>query len=524
MKRLDLLSAMLAAGAFLAPAMGWAQQAMLTGDSQINSSATTTKYGASTTLNISPTNSALLQFDIADMLPSGTTAAQVLRARLIVFPDTITTGGTVNLYQVTSAWSEASVTYATRPTIASTAAASVDLGTNDAFHFFIVTPLVQNWITTPASNFGMELQASGTTNIAIDSKENTNTSHQAVLEIILSSPVGPTGATGAKGATGATGPAGPAGARGATGATGATGPAGALTLPFEGETSAGQGNPGFYVANFTGDGIWGVGGNASPDSGHDGGAGLQGFGGPSAGYEPETTYGSPGVEGTGGGAAIADDYAGPGGSFTGGPQPLDGGNAGGDGVDAYGGKDGFGTTGFGLYAYGSPTAAEFIGDVQVLGNLSKSGGSFKIDDPVDPEDKYLYHSFVESPDMMNIYNGNVVTDGGGRAVVTLPSYFQSLNTDFRYQLTVMGQFAQAIVASEVANGQFVIQTNKGNVKVSWQVTGIRQDAWANAHRIPNEVEKPEKEKGHYIHPELFGHAGEPSISQIDHPAPKSRQK
>src|SRR5271163_3049336 len=121
MKRLDLLSAMLAAGAFLAPAMGWAQQAMLTGDTQINSAATTTKYGASTTLNISPTNSTLLQFDLTDMLPTGTTAAQVLRARLIVFPDTITTAGTVALYQVTSAWTEGSVTYATKPSIAGTA-------------------------------------------------------------------------------------------------------------------------------------------------------------------------------------------------------------------------------------------------------------------------------------------------------------------------------------------------------------------------------------------------------------------
>ncbi len=177
MKRFDMFSALLAVGAFLAPAMGWAQQAMLTGDSQINSSATTTKYGTSTTLNISPTHSALLQFDIADMLPSGTTAAQVLRAQLIVFPDTITTGGKVNLYQVTSAWSESSVTYATKPTVASTVVATASIG-GKQFSFLRCNPLwFRNWITTPASNFGMELQASGTTNIAIDSKENTNTSH-----------------------------------------------------------------------------------------------------------------------------------------------------------------------------------------------------------------------------------------------------------------------------------------------------------------------------------------------------------
>ena len=527
MKRLDLLSAVLAAGAFLAPAIAWAQQAMLTGDTQINSAATTTKYGASTTLNISPTNSALLQFDLTDMLPSGTTAAQVLRARLIVFPDAVTTGGTVNLYQVTSAWSEGTVTYATKPTIASSAANSLSIGVPSSFHDFNLTTLVQGWITTPASNFGVELQASGATNIAIDSKENTTTSHPAVLQIDLSGPAGPAGASGATGATGPQGPAGPAGARGATGATGATGPAGTLTLPFEGETSAGQGNPGFYVFNLTGDGIWGVGGAAPIDgSGDPGGAGLQGFGGPSAGYEPETTSGGNGVEGTGGRATINGDNAGFGGVFTGGSIGVNTGSAG-TGVAAIGGNSTLGSNyGVGLYAIGIPDAGVFIGDVYVSGNLSKSGGSFKIDDPVDPEDKYLYHSFVESPDMMNIYNGNVVTDGSGRAIITLPGYFESLNTEFRYQLTTIGSPAKAWVATEVANNQFTIKTDQGGVKVSWQVTGIRQDAWANAHRIPNEVEKNEVEKGHYLHPELFGHKGEPSVVELVHPrpvAPKQQQ-
>ena len=82
--------------------------------------------------------------------------------------------------------------------------------------------------------------------------------------------------------------------------------------------------------------------------------------------------------------------------------------------------------------------------------------------------------------MMNIYNGNVVTDANGDAVVPLPEWFETLNRDFRYQLTVIGQFAQAIVTAEVANHQFSIKTDKPAVKVSWQVTGIRQDAWANA--------------------------------------------
>ena len=162
-------------------------------------------------------------------------------------------------------------------------------------------------------------------------------------------------------------------------------------------------------------------------------------------------------------------------------------------------------------------AAFFDGDVDVDGNLSKAGGSFKIDDPLDPANKYLYHSFVESPDMMNIYNGNATTDGQGSAVVQLPEWFETLNRDFRYQLTTIGQFSQAIVASKVANHQFTIKTDKPNVEVSWQVTGIRQDAWANAHRIPVEVPKAQRDRGLYLHPELFGAPADKSIALAHHP-------
>jgi len=163
------------------------------------------------------------------------------------------------------------------------------------------------------------------------------------------------------------------------------------------------------------------------------------------------------------------------------------------------------------------------GNLAVGGNLTKASGSFEIDHPLDPANKYLYHSFVESPDMMNIYNGNVTTDAAGNATVTLPDWFEALNRDFRYQLTVIGQFAQAIVSSEISSSSFTIKTDKPNVKVSWQVTGIRQDAWANAHRIPTEVEKAPADQGHYLHPELFGHAGEPSIRQLHQPLPQRMQ-
>jgi hypothetical protein len=165
----------------------------------------------------------------------------------------------------------------------------------------------------------------------------------------------------------------------------------------------------------------------------------------------------------------------------------------------------------------------FAGNLDVKGTLTKGGGSFKIDHPLDPANKYLSHSFVESPDMMNVYNGNTTTDRHGFATVVLPDYFEALNGDFRYQLTVMGRFAQAIVAQEIANNRFVIRTSKPEVKVSWQVTGIRHDAYANAYRIPTEEDKPAAQQGYYLHPEIFGQPDSKSIQTASQKASATDQ-
>ena len=139
------------------------------------------------------------------------------------------------------------------------------------------------------------------------------------------------------------------------------------------------------------------------------------------------------------------------------------------------------------------------GDFDVNGNISKLGGTFKIDHPLDPYNQYLYHSFVESPDMMNIYNGNITTNEYGEAMITLPDYFEALNIDFRYQLTVIGTFAQAIISEKIQGNEFKIKTDQPNVEVSWQVTGIRNDSYAQENRIVPEVEKEAKMKGKLLY-------------------------
>jgi hypothetical protein len=154
----------------------------------------------------------------------------------------------------------------------------------------------------------------------------------------------------------------------------------------------------------------------------------------------------------------------------------------------------------GISQFNIAYAGDFWGNVRVTGMLTKGGGSFKIDHPLDPKNKYLSHSFVESPDMMNIYNGNTTTDQQGEAIVELPSYFDALNRDFRYQLTVVGQFAQAMVAEKIKGNQFKIKTDKPKVEVSWQVTGIRKDKFAEENRIQVETEKAKSERGSLQNP------------------------
>jgi hypothetical protein len=154
-------------------------------------------------------------------------------------------------------------------------------------------------------------------------------------------------------------------------------------------------------------------------------------------------------------------------------------------------------------SFGTGLAGNFLGNVTISGTLVKGGGSFKIDHPLDPENKYLSHSFVESPDMMNVYNGNVTLDANGEAWVALPDWFEALNRDFRYQLTALGAPAPNLhVAAKVSSNRFRIAGGPSAGEVSWQITGIRRDAWANTHRIPVEEEKPASERGSYLHPKV----------------------
>ena len=83
-------------------------------------------------------------------------------------------------------------------------------------------------------------------------------------------------------------------------------------------------------------------------------------------------------------------------------------------------------------------------------------------------------------------------DRKGQAVVDLPEWFEALNGDFRYQLTTIGRPASVFIAQEIQNHQFKIAGGRAGMKVSWQVTGVRHDAWAQAHSLQVEEEKAQR--------------------------------
>ncbi|HWN99858.1 MAG TPA: hypothetical protein VNS63_11370, partial [Blastocatellia bacterium] len=170
-------------------------------------------------------------------------------------------------------------------------------------------------------------------------------------------------------------------------------------------------------------------------------------------------------------------------------------------------------------AHSGLLAGDFNGNVEIHGNLSASGTKyFKIDHPLDPGNKYLYHAAIESSEVMNLYTGKITLDANGEAVVQMPDWFEALNKDFRYSLTPIGAPGPNLyIAEEVSGNRFKIAGGAAGMKVSWQVTGVRQDAYIRAHPMKVEVEKSEKERGHYLRLELFDQPEETSIQWARNP-------
>lgn len=224
------------AGLLLAPSAMFASDGVVAGDAYVNSSLPSQNFGALPQLSVGGGTQALLQFNLTG-LPAGVSGSSVSKATLVLYVTRVTTGGAVDVGLVQSPWSEGSVTASTAPSVGAVLGSVATSAPN--FITVDITSAVAGWINSPAGNFGIAVSPSTTapgTQLYLDSKESTSSSHVARLEITFTGlgPAGPAGATGSAGPTGptgATGPVGPTGPAGATGLAGPTGPTGATGLP-----------------------------------------------------------------------------------------------------------------------------------------------------------------------------------------------------------------------------------------------------------------------------------------------------
>ena len=178
--------------------------------------------------------------------------------------------------------------------------------------------------------------------------------------------------------------------------------------------------------------------------------------------------------------------------------------------------------GFGVFAEGG-VAGLFAGSVAVQGDLTVWSGNkaFKIDHPLDPQNKYLLHNAVEAPERKNVYDGVARLDKDGATWVELPEWFEALNGDFRYQLTAVGGAAPNLhVAEEVSENRFKIAGGQEGMRICWQLTGTRKDPWAAANPFEVEQEKPAEERGRYLEPGLYD-APEEQRVMIGPPIPEA---
>lgn len=168
-------------------------------------------------------------------------------------------------------------------------------------------------------------------------------------------------------------------------------------------------------------------------------------------------------------------------------------------------------------------AAVFSGDVGVGGHLYKFGGGFQIDHPLSPDSKVFNHSFVESSERKNIYDGVVKLDAKGAAMVKLPAWLEAVNGSFRYQLTSIGGPAPNLhVSKKISTGRFQIAGGKPRSEVSWQVTGVRTDPWAKVNPLVVEEKKRSSEHGYYLDPLLYKKPEEKRILWKRHPQAAKR--
>ncbi len=149
------------------------------------------------------------------------------------------------------------------------------------------------------------------------------------------------------------------------------------------------------------------------------------------------------------------------------------------------------------------------GDMHITGSLSKGAGSFLIDHPLDPLNKTLRHSFVESPENLCLYRGKIKLDSQGRATVEMPAYFPALTKEDEATVNLTAIGTQPFLLSFQWNQEHTAFTIFGSpdAEAAYLVLADRDDPVIYQLRQPVEQEKGNGnfEKEQLLYPQAYGY-------------------
>jgi hypothetical protein len=222
-------------------------------------------------------------------------------------------------------------------------------------------------------------------------------------------------------------------------------------------------------------------------------------------------YGVQGSNGGGNWGALGTSEYGVYGVSSGGEYGSLGGTVGAYGSDPSGNVGRLGGSSYGVYGYApSGDAAWFNGDVYVSGDINKAACSFLIDHPLDPENKLLRHTCVESPEYLLVYRGRVRLDNRGEVVVAMPEYFGALADEEQATVTLTAVGKPFLTGYDWnADGRSFTAYGDPGREISWVVYADRDDPVVRQLARPVEEEKgPDNkycDRGKLLHPAAYGY-------------------
>jgi hypothetical protein len=174
-------------------------QAVLVADSYTSATSVNGNFGTNPTLTVSANNVAYIKFNLSATLKAGTKSDDVAKATVKFYVSKVAAAGKLDLYPILAEWDEKTISANNAPAVGALAQTTQQIGRDAQGNYLLldITGLVKQWLgdgtgQNALPNYGFALAAhqpdADTPQLAdvnLDSKENSQTSHDAVLSVQL---------------------------------------------------------------------------------------------------------------------------------------------------------------------------------------------------------------------------------------------------------------------------------------------------------------------------------------------------